>query len=283
MIVYLGSVPFTDSTEKCMGISNMLNKDERAYWTLQASEFFFEAVYTPYWWIIDDMKWGPILMNWIGTSWEPQGWLWESHREAGATDTQHAAAGVWVGRGYWWWDEAASKRFGYTDFFRQFARNWILVYAMMRNLLDFWLWDFDSPVCFCFCFFWRFSNQLIVNWWFGLVVGILGVPLSNNLFHHRIPGIQTTTPKPPHPNNQLATNWFNVITALVFSADSLQVVTTKSYLGCHCSLGWWISFSCVFICFVLYMGQCNVRSIHIQAHREWIFCHISLNVVIHIA
>ena len=46
-------------------------------------------------------------------------------------------------------------------------------------------------------------NQLMVNWWFGLVVwdSILGVPLSNNPLHKGIPGIQTT-----NPNHQLTNN-----------------------------------------------------------------------------
>ena len=40
------------------------------------------------------------------------------------------------------------------------------------------------------------SNQLPMNWWFGARwFGILGIPLSNNPFHNRILGIQTTRPQ----------------------------------------------------------------------------------------
>ena len=43
------------------------------------------------------------------------------------------------------------------------------------------------------------DSQLMVNWWFGLVVwDSIGMPLSNNPFHKGILGIQTS-----NPNHQL--------------------------------------------------------------------------------
>ena len=58
-----------------------------------------------------------------------------------------------------------------------------------------WGWEKETihPTNFRAGYSILFWYQLVVNWWFGARwFGILGVPLSNNLFHKGIPGIETT-------------------------------------------------------------------------------------------
>ena len=80
-----------------------------------------------------------------------------------------------------------------------------------------------------------FQNQLMVNWWFG----ILAMPISNHPIPKGIPGIQTT-----NPNHQFTISWQN--SCLPFTASNLlfwRSKTSWSPLGASAWYSWDVFFS----------------------------------------